>query len=97
MTQKKIKKKESVIIQNYDKKEVGVVQSLVTKKGITYYTVLLEKGAIVQDITTNPEYPMHIIDPSRLKPISGQSLKANIEADEIIIEDDSTYTPPTEL
>lgn len=76
----KIKLKQTVMVRNNGKIEVGVVQSMRRSGTIVKYVVLLERGVQLSDITTDPENPTHIIV-KNMTPINGNELKANIVAE----------------
>ncbi len=98
LKRKKIKSGETVVISNNGKKEVGVCKKVQTKKGITYYDVLSERGVWFENITDQPENIIHV-SLAKLTPLnSGSKLEARINPDNYdFSQDEKVYFPPSSI
>lgn len=86
---KKIKSGNTVLVSVHGKIEVGVIQKTYTKKGIQYFDVLLERGSFLKSITSNTEYPQHVIEGTK-------KITASIDVDKYNydIADNNKYSTP---
>jgi hypothetical protein len=89
---KKIKSGESVIVSNDGKKEVGLCKKIYTKKNITMYDVLLERGVWLEGISDNTNSSIHVVL-SKLTPKNDGRLTATINPDLYDFEIKVDYQP----